>query len=85
MHAQCSETQAKTIGSVQIMDMQIPPPSSLLISLLGMMGSVLYSMGKIMKKFYDSYILSYREKFIEQFSNLKTVFRLFLIFPINKM
>ena len=42
------------------------PPPSLLISLLWMMGSVLYStMGKIIKKFFNSYFSSYCEKFIE--------------------
>ena len=41
------------------------PPPSLLISLLWLMGSVLCSMGKIIKKFSDFYFSSYREKFIE--------------------
>jgi len=44
-----------------IKDMQTLP-LSLLISLSWMMGSVLYSMGKIMKKFSDLYFSSYHRK-----------------------
>ena len=39
-----------------------PHPLSVLILLLWMIGSVLYSMGKIIKKFSDFYFSSYREK-----------------------
>ena len=46
------------------MDMQTTPPS-LLISVLWMMGSVVYSMGNIIKQFSDFYFSSYCEKFIE--------------------
>ena len=47
-------------GCVPITDMQTP--SSLLIILLWMMGSVLYSMETIIKKISDFYFSSYREK-----------------------
>ena len=41
------------------------PPPSVLIRLIWMMGSVLYSMGKVIKKFSDFYFSSYHEKFIK--------------------
>ena len=49
------------MGFFPVKDMQTPPPS-LLISLLWMMESVLYSMGEIMKKFSDLYFSSYHRK-----------------------
>ena len=52
------------LGSVPITDMQTPSPS-LLISLLWMMGSVLFSIGKIVQKFSDFYLSSCCEKFFE--------------------
>ena len=58
------------MGPVTIKDMQAPPsPPPLLISLLWMMRSVLYSMGKIMKKLSDFYFSNYREKFIENWGD----------------
>ena len=50
-----------SFGIFPIKDMQTPPPS-LLISLLWMMGSVLYSVGKIKNKFSELYFSSYHQK-----------------------
>ena len=50
----------------------IPPPPSPLISLLWMMGSVLFSMGKIIKKFFNFYFSSYREKIHRKLTIFRT-------------
>ena len=47
------------------------PSPSVLIRFSWMMGSVLYSMGKIMKKFSDFYFSSYGWKLVENFGNFK--------------
>ena len=55
MSNKLSKTSKKIICPVTIKDMQTPLPPSILISLLWMMESVLYSMGKIIKQFSDFY------------------------------
>ena len=55
------------------------PPPSILISLLWMMGSVLNSMGRIIKKFSYIYFSSYREKFIENWRFLEQKWRIMTI------
>ena len=52
----------RNFGYLPITDMQTPLPPSLLISLLWIMGSKLYGMGKIMKKFSYLYFSSYHRK-----------------------
>ena len=68
--------QTTDVGPVTIKDTQTPPPPpSLSISLLWMMGSVLYSMGKIIKQFSDFYFSSYCEKCIENWRFLEQKWR----------
>ena len=49
------------LGFFSLKDMQTPHPPSVLIRFLWMMGSVLYSIGKIMKNFSSLYFSSYRK------------------------
>ena len=50
------------LGLFPIKDMQTPPPPSVLIRFSWMNGSVLYSMGKIMRKISDLHFSSYHQK-----------------------